>query len=161
MSIDAKRALRFVALIGIVNGFSDFTYEGGRGIVGAFLGHLGASGAIVGIVAGGGEFAGYTIRSVAGVVADRTGLYWLDVWIGYAINMLCVPALALVGNWPAAAGLVIGERVGRGIRKPVMAAILSEAGREVGRGRVFGLNEALDQIGATVGPLIVAFAIAR
>ena len=56
---------------------------------------------------------------------------------------------------------MIGERVGRGIRKPVMAAVLAEAGHTIGRGRVFGLNEALDQIGATVGPLVVAFAIGR
>lgn len=160
-TIDPKRALRFVLLIGIVNGFADLTYEGGRGIVGAFLGHLGASGAIVGVVAGGGELAGYAIRSVAGVVADRTGLYWLDVWVGYAINMLCVPALALVGNWPAAAGLVIGERVGRGIRKPVTAAMLSHAGTVLGSGRVFGINELLDQTGAAVGPLVVAYALAH
>jgi hypothetical protein len=159
--IDAKRALRFVALMGVVNLFADFTYEGGRGVVGAFLGHLGASGAAVGAVAGGGEFAGYAIRSVAGLIADRTGLYWLDVWIGYAINVLCVPALALAGSWPAAAGLLIGERVGRGVRKPVTAAILSQAGRTLGSGRVFGLNELLDQTGATLGPLAVAFAIAR
>ncbi len=156
-----RHALRFVLLIGIVNLFADFTYEGGRGIVGAFLGHLGANGAIVGVVAGGGELAGYAIRSVAGVIADRTGLYWLDVWIGYAINMLCVPALALAGNWPAAAGLVIGERVGRGIRKPVTAAMLSHAGESLGSGRVFGINELLDQTGATIGPLVVAFAVAR
>lgn len=75
--------------------------------------------------------------------------------------MLCVPALALAGSWPAAAGLIVGERLGRGIRKPVMAAVLSEAGQHLGSGRVFGFNEALDQIGATVGPLIVAFGIAR
>jgi MFS family permease len=156
-----KHALRFVVLVGIVNLFADFTYEGGRGIVGAFLGHLGASGAVVGAVAGGGELAGYAIRSVAGVIADRTGLYWLDVWVGYAVNMLCVPALALVGNWPAAAGLVIGERIGRGVRKPVMAAVLSNAGESLGSGRVFGLNEILDQTGATLGPLVVAFAFAR
>jgi len=161
MSIDAKRALRFVALIGIVNGFSDFTYEGGRGVVGAFLGHLGANGAVVGAVAGGGEVAGYAIRSVAGVIADRTGLYWLEVWLGYAINVLCVPALALAGSWPVAAGLVIGERVGRGIRKPVVAAMLSHAGTSLGSGRVFGINELLDQTGATVGPLVVAVAIAH
>ncbi len=159
--IAAKRALRFVVLMGIVNLFADFTYEGGRGVVGAFLGHLGASGAAVGAVAGGGELAGYAIRSIAGVIADRTGLYWLDVWIGYAINVLCVPALALVGSWPAAAGLLIGERVGRGVRKPVTSAILSQAGRTLGSGRVFGLNELLDQTGATLGPLVVAFAIAR
>ncbi|MBV8530931.1 MAG: MFS transporter [Candidatus Eremiobacteraeota bacterium] len=158
---NARQALRFVVLVGIVNCFSDFTYEGGRGVAGAFLGHLGASGAAVGIVAGGGELAGFAIRSVAGMVADRTGLYWLDIWLGYAINVLCVPALAFAGSWPAAAGLLVGERVGRGIRKPVTAAILSEAGRSLGSGRVFGLNEALDQTGATAGPLLVAFAILR
>ncbi len=159
--MEMRRALRFVALIGIVNLFADFTYEGGRGIVGAFLGHLGASGAAVGAVAGGGELAGYAIRSVSGVIADRTGLYWLDVWVGYAINMLCVPALALVGSWPAAAGLMIGERIGRGIRKPVTSAMLSHAGKSLGSGRVFGINEVLDQTGATLGPLVVAFAFAR
>lgn len=150
-----------MALIGIVNLFADLTYEGGRGIVGAFLGHLGANGAVVGAVAGGGELAGYAIRSAAGVVADRTGLYMLDVWVGYAINMLCVPALALAGSWPVAAGLIVGERVGRGIRKPVTAAMLSHAGTSLGSGRVFGINELLDQTGATLGPLVVAYAVAR
>ncbi len=161
MTADAKRVLRFVAIMGVVNLFADMTYEGARGVVGAFLGHLGASGAAVGALAGGGELAGYAIRSVSGAIADRTGRYWLEAWVGYAINVLCVPALAFAGSWPAAAGLMIGERVGRGIRKPVMAAVLAEAGHTIGRGRVFGLNEALDQIGATVGPLLVAFAIGR
>jgi hypothetical protein len=161
MPVDGKRALRFVVLIGIVNLFADMTYEGARGVGGAFLGHLGASGAVVGAVAGGGEFAGYAIRFLAGAAADRTGLYWIETWVGYAINMLCVPALALAGSWPAAAGLMIGERMGRGIRKPATSAMLAQAGTHLGSGRVFGLNEALDQTGATVGPLIVAYAIAR
>jgi MFS family permease len=115
----------------------------------------------VGIVAGGGEMAGYAIRSVSGAIADRTGRYFIDAWVGYVINMLCVPALALVGTWPAAAGLVIGERLGRGIRRPVISAVIAQAGRELGHGRAFGINELLDQIGATVGPLIVAYAIGR
>jgi MFS family permease len=161
VTVDAKRVLRFVAIMGVVNLFADMTYEGSRGVAGAFLGHLGASGAAVGVVAGGGELAGYVIRLVSGAIADRTGRYWLEAWVGYAINVLCVPALALAGSWPAAAGLMIGERVGRGIRKPGMAAVLSEAGHTIGTGRVFGLNQALDQIGATAGPLLVAFAIAR
>ncbi|HEY6485989.1 MAG TPA: MFS transporter [Candidatus Cybelea sp.] len=158
---ELRGALRFVVALGIVNLFADMTYEGARGVSGAFLGHLGANGATVGAVAGGGELGGYLIRSVSGAVADRTGRYWINVWVGYAINMLCVPALAFAGSWPAAAGLLVGERIGRGIRKPVTAVILSEAGRRLGRGRVFGLNELLDQIGATAGPLIVAFAVTR
>lgn len=156
-----QTALRFVVILGIVNLFADMTYEGARGSVGAFLQHLGASGTAVGLVAGGGEFAGYAIRSVSGMIADRTGLYWIEVWGGYLINMLCVPALALAGNWPAAAGLAVGERIGRGMRKPVMSMFIARAGLEIGHGRAFAVNELLDQIGATGGPLIVAFAIAR
>ncbi len=155
------RAWRFVVVMGVVNLFADMTYEGARGVAGAFLGHLGASGTAVGAIAGGGELAGYLIRSVSGTIADRTGRYWLNAWVGYAINMLCVPALAFAGSWPAAAGLLVGERVGRGIRKPVIAASLSEAGRHVGDGTAFGINEILDQVGATAGPLIVAFAAVR
>jgi hypothetical protein len=48
------------------------------------------------------------------------------------------------------------ERIGRGIRKPTVDAILSYAGRSIGAGWVFGLNEALDQAGATMGPLLMA-----
>lgn len=161
MTNGARLATRFVLVIGIVNLFADMTYEGARGVLGAFLGHLGASAFAVGAVAGGAEFAGYAIRSVSGVIADRTGKYWIEAWIGYAINMLCVPALALAGSWPVAAGLMFGERLGRGIRRPVIAAVIARAGREIGGGHAFGLNELLDQIGATAGPLIVAFAVAR
>ena len=156
-----RLAWRFILLVGITNLFADMTYEGARGVNGAFLGQLGASGAIVGFVAGSGELAGYIIRSISGVFADRTGRYWIDVWVGYIINMLCVLALALAGAWPAAAGLIVGERIGRGIRRPAVSALLSRAGRELGSGRIFGVNEALDQIGGAIGPLIVAFVLAR
>lgn len=156
-----RAAWRFILLVGLTNLFADMTYEGARGVTGDFLGQLGASGTIVGLVAGGGELAGYAVRSVSGIIADRTGRYWIDVWAGYIINMLCVPALALAREWPVAAGLMIGERLGRGIRRPAMSAILSRAGQDLGSGRVFGINEALDQIGGAIGPLIVAFVLAR
>ena len=70
--------------------------------------------------------------------------------------MLAVPALALTSRWPLAASLVVSERTGRGIRKPTVEAMLSYAGRSIGAGWVFGLNEALDQAGATIGPLPMA-----
>src|SRR6202162_317995 len=154
-------ALRFVLAVGVVNLFADFTYEGGRSIWGAFFGTLGASATVVGVTAGAGEAIGYAVRSLSGVVADRTQRYWIEIVVGYTINMLCVPALALAGAWPLAAGLVIGERFGRGIRKPPMAAMLASAGKERGSGKAFGINEALDQTGATLGPVLVAIVLAR
>src|SRR5216683_3008418 len=62
---------------------------------------------------------------------------------------------------PLAAGLVVAERTGRAIRKPVVEAMLSHAGQSIGSGWVFGLNEALDQAGATIGPLVVALILPR
>jgi predicted MFS family arabinose efflux permease len=155
----AKLAFRFVLIIGIVNFFADLTYEGGRSIAGEFLGSLGASGTVVGFVAGFGELVGYGLRSVTGYFADKTRQYWVAAFVGYAINMLAVPALALAGNWPVAAALLVAERTGRAIRKPSVDAMLSHAGSSIGHGWVFGLNEALDQTGATLGPLIVAYVL--
>jgi predicted MFS family arabinose efflux permease len=149
-------ALRFVLIIGIANFFADFTYEGARGIVGPFLGSLGASAAIVGFVAGLGELIGYGLRSVSGYFADKSHRHWAFAFVGYTVNLLAVPALALATRWPLAATLVVAERTGRGIRKPTVEAMLSYAGKSIGAGWVFGLNEALDQAGATIGPLLMA-----
>jgi MFS family permease len=152
----SKSALHFVLIIGIANFFADFTYEGARGIVGPFLGSLGASAAIVGLVAGLGELMGYGLRSVSGYFADKSHRHWAFAFLGYTINMLAVPTLAFTAQWPVAASLVVSERIGRGIRKPTVEAMLSYAGRSIGAGWVFGLNEALDQAGATIGPLLMA-----
>jgi hypothetical protein len=151
-----RSALHFVVIIGIANFFADFTYEGARGIIGPFLGSLGASAAVVGFVAGLGELLGYGLRSVSGYFADKSHKHWAFAFVGYAVNMLAVPALALTRQWPLAASFVVSERIGRGIRKPTVEAMLSYAGKSIGAGWVFGLNEALDQAGATFGPLLMA-----
>lgn len=155
----AKLALRFVLIIGVVQMFADMTYEGARGITGPFLGSLGASATVVGFTAGFGELMGYSLRSVTGYFADKTHKYWIFIFAGYAVNLLAVPALALAGNWPLAAALVVAERTGRAIRKPSTDAMLSHAGSQIGHGWAFGLNEFLDQTGATIGPLIMALVL--
>jgi hypothetical protein len=141
----ATYAFRFVLIIGIANLFADMTYEDARSVTGPFLGSLGASATIVGFVAGFGELIGYSLRSVSGYLADKSAKYWIVTFVGYLINMLAVPALALAGNWPLAAALIVAERAGRAIRRPAVEAMLSYAGKSIGRGWVFGLNEALDQ----------------
>ncbi len=155
----AQLAFRFVLTIGVVNFFADFTYEGARSINGAFLSSLGASAAAVGFIAGFGELIGYGLRSITGFFASKTHKYWIFTLVGYAINMLAVPAMALAGNWPMAAGLIIAERAGRALRKPSVETMLSFAGKQIGMGWVFGLNEFMDQFGATIGPLIVAWVL--
>jgi len=155
-------AVRFVLMIGILSFFADFTYEGSRSIIGPYLATLGATGTVVGIVTGFGELAGYGLRLVSGRWADASGKYWPITIFGYAVQMAAVPALALTGNWPAAAALIILERVGKAIRNPPRDVMLSHAGKQVGGvGWVFGLHEALDQFGAMFGPLLVAAVLAH
>jgi MFS family permease len=158
-SVSASSAFMFVLTMGIVNLFADVTYEGGGSINGPFLGTLGASAAAISIVAGVGEFLGYAIRLPAGYISDKTGKVWLLTFIGYGINLLAVPALALAGNWPVAAALVIAERVGRAIRKPTVESMLSYTTGSLGKGWVYAVNTALDEIGATVGPLVIALVL--
>ena len=155
----ASTAFRFVLTMGIVNLFADMTYEGGASINGPFLGTLGASAAAISIIAGVGEFLGYSLRSVSGYISDKTGKYWLVTFIGYSINLLAVPALALAGNWPVAAGLVLAERVGRALRKPTVESMLSYTTGSLGKGWVYALNSALDETGATIGPLLIALVL--
>jgi len=155
-------ALRFVLLVGLLSFFADFTYEGSRSIIGPYLASLGATGTAVGIITGFGEFLGYGLRLASGRLADATGKFWPITIFGYCVQMAAVPALALAGNWPAVAVLVVLERVGKAIRNPPRDVMLSHAGKRIGGyGWAFGLHEAMDQSGAMVGPLLVAAVLAH
>lgn len=147
--------MKFIILLGIVSMFADVTYEGARSITGPYLSILGASGAVVGVTVGFGELIGYGMRVFFGYLADKTRAYWTITFVGYIINLLAVPFLALAGNWQMAVSLIILERFGKAIRVPARDAMLSYATKHTGRGWGFGIHESLDQIGAVLGPLIV------
>ncbi|MFH1090248.1 MAG: MFS transporter, partial [Pseudomonadota bacterium] len=106
-------ALKFVLLLGVVSLFADMTYEAARSINGPYLAILGASATAVGLVAGLGELIGYGLRIVSGLLSDRTHRYWTITIVGYAVNLLAVPAMALAGNWEIAAVLIMAERFGK------------------------------------------------
>jgi MFS family permease len=154
-----KSALQFIILMGLVSLFSDMTYEGARSLTGPYLGLLGASAFVVGLVAGLGEFIGYALRLGTGIIADRTRNYWLFAFIGYGLNLFAVPLLAITGRWELAALLIVAERMGKAIRKPARDAMMSYAARKVGPGYGFALEEFLDQIGAMLGPLFLALIV--
>jgi MFS family permease len=157
--ISKPAAIKFVFLIGVISLFSDFTYEGARSITGPFLATQGASATAVGIVAGFGELIGYGLRLVSGYFADKTQKYWAIVFLGYGLNLLAVPLLALAGHWEIAAILIVAERMGKAIRTPARDVMLSCASDQIGRGWGFGLHQALDQTGAVIGPLVVALVL--
>ncbi|MGZ7108977.1 MAG: MFS transporter [Methanobacterium sp.] len=151
-----NHAFKFIILLGVVSLLADMTYEGARSITGPYLEILGASAFLVGFVSGFGELIGYGLRLVSGYLSDKTRQYWTITITGYFINLMAVPLLALSGSWEIAAVLLIAERMGKAIRTPARDVMLSHAASKVGTGWGFGLHEAMDQIGAIMGPLIVA-----
>ena len=161
MSRDKKNiyqgAFAFIFLMGIVSLFSDMTHEGARSILGEYLNLTGASAASIGFVSGFGELCGYSLRILSGFIADKTKKYWTLVITGYALQVLAIPALALVpqNGWIIACGLVVLERVGKAIKKPAKNTLVSFAASEVGTGKGFAYQEFLDQLGAFLGPVIL------
>ena len=151
-----RRAVAFIVLLGIVSLFADMTYEGARSITGPYLGVLGVTATTIGVVSGFGELVGYAVRLGSGYFADRSGRYWAVTIFGYLLNLLAVPLLALAGNWQIAVVLIIAERMGRAVRSPPRDAMLSHAAGQTGLGWGFGLHQALDQLGAVVGPSVVS-----
>ena len=152
---------RTVVAFGTVSLAGDMVYEGMRSIAGPFLGSLGASALIVGLITGAGEAIALVLRLFSGALADRTGRYWSLTILGYAMTAVCVPLLAVtpfVGSLglALAATLILLERAGKAIRSPSKSALLARVAVAVGRGRGFAVHKALDQVGAFAGPLLVA-----
>lgn len=158
-NIDKKigAALSFIILMGIVSLFSDMTHEGARSVLGEYLNLTGASATVIGFVSGFGELLGYSLRIIFGRIADKTGKYWTLVIAGYVIQVLAIPALALIpeNGWILACGLVITERIGKAVKKPAKNTLVSFASSEIGQGKGFAYAEFLDQLGAFLGPIML------
>ncbi|MDZ4197581.1 MAG: MFS transporter [Candidatus Izemoplasmatales bacterium] len=112
---------------------------------------------MVSFTAGLGEFIGQALRILTGIIADKTKKYWFMMIIGYAINLLVIPLLAFVDAsiWQVAIILILIERVGKAIRAPAKSALTSFTSPHLGAGKAFAIQEALDQLGAFLGPLFV------
>ena len=150
-------AMVFILMFSVVSLFSDMTHESASSIRGAFLALLGASATVIGFVSGLGELVGYGMRYVFGRLTDRTHRYWPMIVVGYVLDIIAVPALALVGEhgWVAACALLIVQRMGKAIKKPAKDTVLSFAASQEGAGKSFAIQEMLDQIGAFLGPLLL------
>lgn len=144
-----------IITFGLISLFGDIIYEGSRSIISPFLLSFGASAFVVGLILGLGEFFGYALRMIFGILSDRTRAYWTIFTLGYSL-LIAVPLLAIAGSWPLAMILVLIERLSKAVRSPARDTLFSYATKGMGSGKAFGLHELLDQIGAITGPAIVA-----
>ena len=129
-------------------------HESARSVNGQYLSLVGLSATQVGLVFGLGEFLGYALRLLSGAWLDKSKRYWLFLFIGYGVHLV-IPLMGLTTSWGWLYTFILLERIGKALRSPAKDTILSAvAENQIGLGYAFGIQEALDQLGAFLGPLI-------
>ena len=156
LGASSRKAYFAILLLGLISLMGDVVYEGSRGLVPDYLGFLGATSVVVGLIGGLGDFLGYALRLVSGFLSDLTHAYWVFIFVGYGL-IVSIPLLGFSYGLELAVLLVLLERMGKALRSPSRDAVLSVVSKDVGAGKAFGLHELLDQVGAVIGPSIVAF----
>lgn len=156
-----KSSIIFIILMGIISMMSDMTHEGAKSIYGSFLDLTGASAPTISLISGLGEFIGCSLILLTGFIANKSKKYWTMTIIGYAINLIAIPLLALTWEtgWMYACGIIILERIGKAIRKPAKSTLISFSSKNIGEGKSYAFVEFLDQIGAFLGPLILSLVL--
>ncbi len=154
-SADAHRPLpRTVWALGVVSLLMDASSETIHALLPLFLTTtLGASVVLVGIIDGVAEATAAIAKVFSGYLSDRMGRRKPLILLGYGLGALSKPLFPLA----ASAGLVFGarfiDRIGKGIRGAPRDALVADVTPLEQRGRAYGLRQALDTVGAFIGPL--------
>jgi len=114
---------------------------------------LGASMVAVGLVEGIAEATASIVKLLSGAASDRLQRRKPLVLLGYGLAMLSKPLFPLAGSLPLVLGARFMDRLGKGIRGAPRDALIADVTAEGQRGAAFGLRQALDSVGAILGPL--------
>jgi MFS family permease len=115
---------------------------------------LGASMITVGIIEGAAEATAAVMKVFSGALSDYLGKRKFLLVLGYALAAFTKPIfpLATSVNWVFTARFV--DRVGKGIRGAPRDALVADITPPQMRGAAYGLRQALDSVGALIGPLL-------
>ena len=141
--------------LGFVSLFMDVSSEMIHGLLPVFLTSvLGASTEMIGLIEGVGEATASISKLFSGWVSDRLGQRKMLAVIGYGLSALSKPLFALAPTSSLVLAARFSDRVGKGIRGAPRDAMVGDLVPTGLRGAAYGLRQALDTIGAFVGPLI-------
>lgn len=149
------RERRVVAGFGLVSLFSDLAHEAFTAVLPLFLATLGAPPIALGLVEGASDAGATLCKLWAGSVADRARRLKPLAVAGYVVTALAVPSMAWARVWTAVLGLRVLAWLGRGFRSPLRDTLLAATVSAERRGAAFGLERAMDQVGAVLAPVAV------
>ncbi|MBU0484330.1 MAG: MFS transporter [Proteobacteria bacterium] len=115
---------------------------------------LGASMVTVGIIEGVAEATASVTKVFSGAISDYLGRRKFLVSLGYGLAALTKPIFPLADSvsWVFTARFI--DRIGKGIRGAPRDALIADLAPPQMRGAAFGLRQALDSVGALLGPLL-------
>lgn len=151
----AFRLSPVIIWLGIVSMMTDISSESVAAILPLYVtGFLGLSTIAFGIIDGINQGASAVVRIAAGWVSDRTGQPKRVAVAGYGLSAAARIGFLFAGGFWAIAGIVTGDRIGKGIRTAPRDALVSGAAQPEYLARSFGVHRMLDSIGAATGPLL-------
>lgn len=153
---------RTVWLLGLVSFFNDAASDLVYPLIPIYLASVLMAGPkALGLIEGIAEATGSLLKLLSGVLSDRLGSTKGWVVGGYAVAAIARPLLAFASAWPMVLLLRFADRVGKGLRTAPRDALLASTVGQHQRGLAFGLNRAMDNVGAVVGPLAAAWLLAE
>jgi len=140
--------------LGLVSLFMDLSSELVHALLPLYMtGVLGASMVAVGVVEGIAEATASALKAFSGAISDRLRRRKPLIVLGYALAALSKPLFPLAGTVALVAGARFMDRVGKGIRGAPRDALIADVTAPAQRGAAYGLRQALDTVGAVLGPL--------
>ncbi len=154
-----SRLGRNVVALGLVSLLTDLSSEMIYPLLPVFLTTvLGAGPAALGIIEGVAETTASLLKLFSGVWSDRVGRKKPLVVAGYALSTLARPLVGLAAAWGHVLAIRFADRIGKGVRTSPRDALVAASVAADDRGRAFGLQRAMDHLGAVLGP-VAAFAL--
>jgi len=158
----AQRLPRTIWALGFVSLLMDVSSEMIHSLLPVFMvGTLGMSVFMLGLVEGAAEATALVVKVFSGALSDRWGRRKPLALLGYGLGALSKPLFALAGGASAVLTARLIDRIGKGIRGAPRDALVADLAPPSMRGAAFGLRQALDTVGAFLGPaLAVALMLA-
>ncbi len=152
-----KRLDRGVVTLGWVSFLTDVASDMIYPLLPSFLTRtLGAGPAALGLIEGVAESTASFAKVGSGWWSDRLRSRKRFVVFGYLLAALVRPLVGLAQSWSQVLAIRFTDRVGKGIRTPPRDALVASLTPPETRGRAFGLQRAMDNAGAVVGPILAA-----
>jgi len=150
-----RKLPRGIWVLGFVSLFMDISSELVHSLLPIFMTTvLGASMVTVGIIEGFAEGIAAATKVFSGAVSDYFRKRKLLAVIGYALGALTKPIFPLATTIGLVFGARFVDRLGKGIRGAPRDALIADITPPPLRGEAYGLRQALDSVGAFVGPLL-------